>query len=154
MKYTLLDLLQCPHCESSLEIHTFTSDVIKYEDNTLRDDNVCPSSCSNPDKEIIKKDDTQGHCRKCYEYEIDEGLLSCGCGKAYPVIRGIPRFLPDSFDQHSEFTQKYYNEIKKYEKDMDSKDKEYFRKMFKKTQGTFGGLRHESGETQAARSSQ
>lgn len=139
MKYRLLDFLQCPHCDGKLEIHTFHSTDIKYEDSTLSDDNVCPSHCNNSDKKIIKKEDALGHCRKCYEHEIQEGILSCECGKAFPVIRGIPRFLPDSFDQHPEFTQKYYDEIKPYDSGMDCKDKEHFIRMFKGTQGTFGG---------------
>jgi SAM-dependent methyltransferase/uncharacterized protein YbaR (Trm112 family) len=32
--------------------------------------------------------------------EITEGLLQCGNGHWYPVVRGIPRMLPDSLEEH------------------------------------------------------
>jgi SAM-dependent methyltransferase/uncharacterized protein YbaR (Trm112 family) len=32
--------------------------------------------------------------------EITEGLLHCGNGHWYPVVRGIPRMLPDSMEEH------------------------------------------------------
>ena len=38
---------------------------------------------------------------------IEEGLLSCGCGNAYPIINGIPRILPNAYEQNSLFLKKY-----------------------------------------------
>jgi SAM-dependent methyltransferase/uncharacterized protein YbaR (Trm112 family) len=32
--------------------------------------------------------------------EITEGLLYCGHGDCFPIVRGIPRMLPDSLDEH------------------------------------------------------
>ncbi len=138
MKYRLLDFLQCPHCRGDLEVQPLNHTRTEYNSSELNDNNACPTYCKNPDQELIKNRETQSHCQKCYEHEITEGLLTCGCGKVYPIINGIPRFLPDSFDQHVDFTRKYYNEINKHDGALNNKDKEHFVRMFKKTQGTFG----------------
>jgi uncharacterized protein YbaR (Trm112 family) len=34
-------------------------------------------------------------CFACSRLEVAEGMIHCGCGKAYPIIGGVPRFLPD-----------------------------------------------------------
>ncbi len=137
MKYRILDFLRCPNCKTELEIIPLNHREVQYNSNALNDNNLCPAYCKNPHQELTKSQETQYHCKKCYEQEILEGLLTCNCGKVYPVIREIPRFLPDSFDQHPEFTEKYYDEIKKYDRAVSENDKKHFERMFKKTQGTF-----------------
>jgi SAM-dependent methyltransferase len=139
MKYRLFDFIQCPHCKNPYDVQVLNVTDVKYDKNEgLSDNDTCPSHCKNPDPGIKKTDDVTGHCRKCYESEITEGLLTCSCGKAYPIVRGVPRFLPDAFDQHSGFTEKYYDDIKNHADAISIKDKEHFRKMFKETQATFG----------------
>jgi len=109
MKYRLLDILRCPYCKEQLEIHTFNFNEVKYENSDLLNNDMCPLICKNPNKKITRTQEAQSHCQRCYNDKIMDGLLSCNCGKAYPIVRGIPRFLPDSFDQHPEFTKKYYD---------------------------------------------
>lgn len=139
MKYRLFDFLLCPYCRGQLDIQVFTATDIVYENNDMLIDNdSCPSNCKNPAAEINKTDDATGHCKRCYEHEILDGLLTCQCGKAYPVVGGVPRFLPDAFDHHPEFTQKYYDDVIKYAGSVNIKEKEHFIKNFKETQSTFG----------------
>jgi len=138
MKYTLLDFLRCPHCRKELEVHVFEEKRVSYDKTEiLDDDNECPADCKNPDSEIQKTRGSGHHCKRCYENEIHEGLLICECGKVYPVVRAIPRFLPDAFDQNPEFTGKYYDVIKKYSQAINETEKEHFNKLFKETQGMF-----------------
>lgn len=138
MKYRLLDFLRCPHCKGTLELHVFSEKKVTYKESKgLNDDNLCPADCNNPDPSIIKTEGASGHCKACYESDIEEGLLACGCGKTYPVVKSVPRFLPDAFDQHPEFTKKYYETINKYDKAVSAAEKEHFNKMFKETQGMF-----------------
>ena len=139
MKYRLLDYLQCPYCKGQLALQVFNSSNISYSDTEkLSDNNICPSGCKNPASEISRNDEAANHCKKCYETEIEAGLLTCGCGKAYPIVKGVPRFLPDAFDQHPDFTEKYYDDIKDHVNAVSGKEKKHFRKMFKETQATFG----------------
>lgn len=138
MKYKLFDFIQCPYCKSEFAIKIFQTAEDFSKSNSLTDNDLCPSNCKNPDPRLRKTDGNTTHCKKCYETEILEALLTCNCGKVYPIVRGIPRFLPDAFDQHIEFTKKYYDEISKHETTVSNKDKEHFIRMFKKTQGTFG----------------
>lgn len=137
MKYRLFDFLQCPHCKGQFEIRVFKDTKVSYTDETLNDNNLCPSDCKNPDTKITKTKEAQTHCKQCYESKIVEGLLTCKCGKAYPIVREVPRFLPDAFDQHPEFTKKYYDNVKQF-LGVNMKEKKHFNKMFKETQGTFG----------------
>lgn len=36
-----------------------------------------------------------------------EGLLTCGCGRAYPVVGGIPRFTDDALTTFADFTKRH-----------------------------------------------
>jgi SAM-dependent methyltransferase len=46
--------------------------------------------------------------RQCAGQEITEGSLSCRCGRSFPIIRGVPRFLPEEL-RHE--LPKYYPEF-------------------------------------------
>ena len=46
--------------------------------------------------------------RKNAGEEIIEGSLSCQCGRSFPIIRGVPRFLPEEL-RHE--LPKYYPEF-------------------------------------------
>ena len=41
------------------------------------------------------------------ETDVEEGLLACACGRVFPIVRGIPRVLPDAFALNPEFVAKY-----------------------------------------------
>lgn len=138
MKYRLLDFMQCFNCKRDFALQVFQSSQKSYNVNTLIDNNLCPSDCKNPDPQIIKNSETETHCKRCYETEINEGLLTCKCGKVYPIIRDIPRFLPSAFNEYPEFTHKYYSYLKEYGIDSNSAEKKHFDTSFKKTQKTFG----------------
>lgn len=50
--------------------------------------------------------------QKGYEEEIEEGILKCKCGKAYPIIRAVPRILPEELmkellEDYSDFFERH-----------------------------------------------
>ena len=137
MKYRLFDFLECKQCNGQFDLQVFKKAEDMNSSELLVDNDLCPSDCKNPDPGISKADEAKGHCKKCYETEILDGLLTCKCGKAHPVVRGVPRFVPDAFEQHPEFTKEYYDSIKTYV-GANVREKEHFEKMFKEVQGMFG----------------
>lgn len=59
---------------------------------------ACPA-CGHPDLEL----DAFEVDRKQDPPEVISGVLTCGpCGRTYPVAGGIPRFLPDRWEEHGE----------------------------------------------------
>ena len=42
---------------------------------------------------------------------IDEGVLRCGCGRAFPIVRGIPRILSDAFTLHADFARRWADRL-------------------------------------------
>jgi SAM-dependent methyltransferase len=43
--------------------------------------------------------------------DVDEGLLRCGCGRAFPIVRGIPRILPEAFALNPDFVRRYADRL-------------------------------------------
>ena len=39
--------------------------------------------------------------------DVEEGALRCACGRAFPIIRGIPRILDKVFDEFPEFARRH-----------------------------------------------
>ena len=42
---------------------------------------------------------------------VEEGLLRCTCGRMFPIVRGIPRVLPDAFALHRDFADTYRSRL-------------------------------------------
>lgn len=42
---------------------------------------------------------------------VDEGLLKSGCGRLFPIVRGIPRVLPDAFALNPDFVARYRDRL-------------------------------------------
>lgn len=137
MKYRLLDFLRCPQCKDQFELDVFKTTEDTNESELLVDNDICPSDCRNPDARLTKSAEAAAHSKKCYETEIVEGLLTCRCGSAFPVVRGVPRCVPDAFEQHPGFTQEHYDKIKEHV-GKNVREREHFARMFKETQGMFG----------------
>ncbi|MCX9011217.1 MAG: methyltransferase domain-containing protein [Candidatus Methanoperedens sp.] len=113
MKYRLIELLRCPHCQKPLSCTEFSSSKNNYAlemKEYLKGKNACSEFCGLNRVQIKNK---AFDCASCYEIEIDEGMLSCECGRLYPIIDSIPRLLPDPLrmrilkEKHNDFLKKY-----------------------------------------------
>jgi len=67
-----------------------------------------------------------------------EGILYCGCGRAYPIIDSIPRILPEAFVLYRDFTEKYRGQINSYVKSGYCPKDFNIQDLKKKTQASFG----------------
>lgn len=43
--------------------------------------------------------------------DVDEGVLRCGCGRVFPIVRGIPRILADAFALNPDFVRRYRSRL-------------------------------------------
>jgi uncharacterized protein YbaR (Trm112 family)/SAM-dependent methyltransferase len=68
---------------------------------------------------------------KGYDEEIEEGILKCRCGRVYPIIKAVPRILPEELmkellNDYSGFFERYkekFGELKAEKKTRIAKDK-------------------------------
>ena len=101
MKYRLLDMVVCPHCQGRLICAAFS---------------------------MVAR-------------EVLEGVLTCGCGRWYPIIGGVPRLLPDSLMadfllDNIDFLEKHKGNIPKSLAPSDGED-EYIN-LKRRTSSSFG----------------
>jgi ubiquinone/menaquinone biosynthesis C-methylase UbiE/uncharacterized protein YbaR (Trm112 family) len=67
----------------------------------------CETNCSL--KQCSVNEVTPSDCIECYSHEILEGVISCGCGQEWPVIDGVPRFLPKALAPDIRKTQSTFS---------------------------------------------
>ncbi len=111
-----MDIIICPYCKKEMRLNVFKTERNSYK-------NIEKSKCK---KCHFKNKDRK--CKECYNTEISEGLLQCGCGRWYPIINKIPRILSDSLmekylsEKWAKFLEKYKeaipNEISQKKKDI------------------------------------
>ncbi len=86
---------------------------------------ICPECCSS-----LQSSEYKVECNHSQVREIIEGKLTClGCYREYPIIRAIPRMLPDSlfnrlYHYHSDYFSRYGlkgRRFTKYEREYDDK---------------------------------
>ena len=92
MKYRLVDLLQCSCGRNNLSVNGAVERSVPFNDSLRQV--KCSNTCALRKRSANAV--TPADCNECYTREVDTGTISCVCGKTYPIVRGIPRFLPDN----------------------------------------------------------
>ncbi len=119
MKYRMQELLCCPHCEDTLKLFPFIESIIKNNHSQKRITSPhCKIYCGQAEKDVCSISAGTGNanldCEKCFEREIEEGILLCKCGRAFPIISRIPRFIENGLESFPEFMKKNGDKIKKH----------------------------------------
>ncbi len=112
MKYSVLDVLVCPECNSSLSLRVF--EVIHLSEGS-RDGSfpLCGESCAHHGTDFRSAAVRETNWAECMRHEIVSGVLECNCGMWFPIIRGIPRLLPEEL--RSTFLTYYPDFFEKYQ---------------------------------------
>jgi ubiquinone/menaquinone biosynthesis C-methylase UbiE len=108
MKHRLLDFLRCNNCgrDGLRLVNAVTREIsFKHELDHVKCQNFCAFKQIAVSGSTIKPRD----CVSCYGQEIVEGKLTCECGKEYPIVAGIPRFLPARLASNFESIQKTFS---------------------------------------------
>jgi SAM-dependent methyltransferase len=95
MKYRLLDVLRCP-CGAILALS-------KVQGKTVKSGNSFPAGgcremCAFRQRRISAECPAPPDCTECYTTEITGGILTCDRGHEWPIVNGIPRFLPKTLE--------------------------------------------------------
>lgn len=103
MKRRIMDLLLCPHCRKPLKLQVFSESENEYKVKIPGP--ACRHFCYLYKKNLTSKK-MKINCTECFRREVREGLLTCRCGRYYPIIGGIPRMLHDSL--RDDFISSFY----------------------------------------------
>lgn len=110
MKYRLVEMLCNPENNADFDVEVFDTETQKK--NISFDEVRCQTWCHWKQCEPRKIESSQ--CASCYNNEIISGKLICkNSQKAFPIINGIPRILPEDIlietltKYHPEFIERY-----------------------------------------------
>jgi ubiquinone/menaquinone biosynthesis C-methylase UbiE/uncharacterized protein YbaR (Trm112 family) len=107
MKHRLIDLLRCSCGSSDLQIEGAVAERVPFA-GTLT--NVrCRERCSFRRAAVGDGSVTPSDCMECFGQEIVGGTIRCRCGRGWPIMQGIPRFLPDHMATDFEKTQETFS---------------------------------------------
>jgi ubiquinone/menaquinone biosynthesis C-methylase UbiE/uncharacterized protein YbaR (Trm112 family) len=105
VKYRLVDLLKCSCGRSNFALQNASERNIPFPD--ILHKVKCGKHCALRGRSADSV--TPADCNECYTREVDSGQLTCVCGKGYPIVRGIPRFLPESMAQDLKKAQETFS---------------------------------------------
>lgn len=108
MKFRLVDLLQCPCGKSDLVLQTTAIEKVPFSHKLS--EVKCSKTCAFKKCSVQQGRVTAADCKECYTQEITEGKFSCrSCGQEWPIIGGIPRFLPGNLPEDIKKTQETFS---------------------------------------------
>lgn len=95
MKYRLLDILRQPGTGGRLALREATVEDVSGEVPLEESGPACRYFCALRDAPPAEAGVGAEECRACYAREITAGRLVAEDGAEYPILGGIPRFVPD-----------------------------------------------------------
>ena len=93
--------MRCPSCEAEGDLAVEVLETRKRTGTASLQEKCCQDRCAYVETGLGPEPD----CRTCSRMEVVKGMIHCSCGKAYPIIGCVPRFLPD--DLQCELVDRY-----------------------------------------------
>jgi len=112
VKRRILDFIVCPDCGKHLRLEPLEH---KRRENEIELSPVprCSTYCALKGAEIAASSPTGDFdCCACYRDEIITGLLSCGCGALFPIVRGVPRVFHNALRYFSSDLESWRDQVK------------------------------------------
>jgi 2-polyprenyl-3-methyl-5-hydroxy-6-metoxy-1,4-benzoquinol methylase/uncharacterized protein YbaR (Trm112 family) len=113
MKRRLVDVLQCPACGASLDLHAIreAGEEVQHAVASPR----CSRQCA-----LLGISVPEGlrtgmvfDCTSCYSRDVTDGFLACSsCRILYPIIDGVPRLLRQSYADYESFFREHVDTIR------------------------------------------
>ena len=107
MKYRIVDLLKCQCGNGDIELKDPICKTVPFDDSFA--EVRCKRNCSFMKSSIKEGVVAPDNCMQCYGQEVMEGAISCRCGRTYPIIGGIPRFLEDTLETSTKKIQETFS---------------------------------------------
>lgn len=111
MKRRLVELLQCPVCTGSLDLHVIEESA--EEVSVPVQSPACNRYCT-----LLNITLGSGvnpalfDCRACYARDIRTGVMRCArCRLFFPVIDGVPRLVRQAHEDYQDFFRQHRQEI-------------------------------------------
>jgi ubiquinone/menaquinone biosynthesis C-methylase UbiE/uncharacterized protein YbaR (Trm112 family) len=86
-----MDVLRCP-CGATLVLRNAETKPVPFGRSFVAF--KCKTTCNLMQRPISSGKVDPSDCAECYATEITAGVLSCDRGHEWPIVDGIPRFLP------------------------------------------------------------
>lgn len=93
MKYRLVDLVQPLAEKSQLRVEVTKQTVVPF--NEIINAVKCTRFCALKNVNIENGNVSPKDCQACFSQEVLEGELVSDGGSRYPIVKGIPRLLPE-----------------------------------------------------------
>lgn len=134
MQYRLLDLICCPSCRGDVALEVFETKQRTPLAST--EEKRCRDRCAY----VEASQGAEPDCLACSMIEVTQGMIRCACGKWYPIIGGVPRFLHDALkdelvDRYPEFFTSHQIKI---QQDLSKAQRDKISKLKAQTIAAFG----------------
>jgi len=137
MRYRLLEVLKCPRCGTPF--HIFPLEIISLAPNpTIKDGcPVCTEGC--PRGQVERE--CWYDCKECFSKDIYAGIIRCHQNHLFPIIKGIPRLLPNAASEALPWLKRFLTKLPEDVRTLllnqpKTRDKD-FEKYFKHTQKSY-----------------
>ncbi len=150
MRYRTLDIMRCPLCKAPLCVWPLEMAQLPPNPQISDESRVCERDCPWGQAEP----ENRYRCRQCFSNDIHTGIVQCHRDHLFPIVNGIPRFLPDAMEQALPVLKTGFDKLPRHVMNLISNVRKTrdnaFERYFRRTQRSFSSEWSAVGESQGA----